>query len=833
MVALKMSKERIKEIDSYLKREHKAGTLNINEAKSILRTSNDTISKRLAVLNISPIGQNQVLLSTVDALNDWLKKNTFTVQGKKYYDNEQFIKEVMRLEDMNETKAIKRASYITKNVPELNIKNITPLKKGRGNKVKQLGEAFDNNKTFKDNYIKKHSNTKIADLTSDQLNTALGTLSKIKKDADLIPKDAITLQEFSKQSGIGEANVKALRSTFKNSARGKEFNRIFSFTVIPNQKTFINKTGLKDKIKEYKNFMDKDFASEATVERVNKFKNSKVIQKFLDDKDNNLWTKKGRTKAINVLGGATPYQASYAMSTLARAYDGDNIRGIDVKPNKDKAQFIFKSLTNLKERDPWSAPVYEQGLRQVNKELKGVGSFKTFKTTYTETMNEIFDDMKIPKKYRTSINEIIPVKGAYRNNIAPFAAFVDLTRSDLNRYIAGQQSDLSKAISYLDKYKNDTAKFQRKIKLFNEQTNVKRLAGIERKFGKEAADQVRLASLVEGTDVESVYNKADLDRYAKKGLDIRKFAKDKGYFIDVKGARPFFEVTKDDLRKAVLGLGKKDQLKYCSLLSRGGLPGDCAAAIDDNPVKAAQVFEQAPATNSAMQKVKSAATGFLNFAKKGGKFGAIAAAGAAAAGVVKTFMNDDPTTYLSNEDQQKNMLISMVTDPVVDKPKADSAILDYQLPVVGGAALAGTAAVAPSTIEAARSGALGAKKSGITKTGLKTVGRGLAALGTPAALLATEPLFIGGQIAEGDSLGEIATDPINYLGAAFADPATRFATKGLSPGISKAMRLGISPSVLKTVSRRFGLPGLALSLGISGYETFDDYRNKRGFFSEE
>ena len=231
--------------------------------------------------------------------------------------------------------------------------------------------------------------------------------------------------------------------------------------------------------------------------------------------------------------------------------------------------------------------------------------------------------------------------------------------------------------------------------------------------------------------------------------------------------------------------------------------------------------------------MKNAATGFLNFAKRGGKFGALAAAGAAGAGVVKTFMNDDPTTYLSNEDQQKNMLISMITDPVVDEPKSDAAILDYQLPVVGAGAAAGTAAVAPSTIEAARSGALGAKKSGITKTGLKTLGRGLASLGTPAALLATEPLFIGGQIAEGDSLGEIATDPINYLGAAFADPATRFATKGLGPTASKIMRLGISPSVLKTVSRRFGLPGLALSLGISGYETFDDYRNKRGFFREE
>ena len=100
--------------------------------------------------------------------------------------------------------------------------------------------------------------------------------------------------------------------------------------------------------------------------------------------------------------------------------------------------------------------------------------------------------MGIDKKYRTSINEIIPVKGAYRNNVAPFAAFVDLTRSDLNRYIAGQQSDLSKAMSYLDKYKDDTAKFQRKIKLFNEQTNVKRLAGIEKKFGKKLPTKLDL-----------------------------------------------------------------------------------------------------------------------------------------------------------------------------------------------------------------------------------------------------------------------------------------------------------------------------------------------------
>jgi len=271
----------------------------------------------------------------------------------------------------------------------------------------------------------------------------------------------------------------------------------------------------------------------------------------------------------------------------------------------------------------------------------------------------------------------------------------------------------------------------------------------------------------------------------------------------------------------------------CSLVpakrANGG-PITCVDAVEEAIQKEPEKLVQKA---SRLDKFKNAATGFLGLLKKGGKFGALAAAGAGAAAIVKPFMNDDPTTYLSNEDQQKNMLISMVTDPVVDEPKSDAAILDYQLPAIGAGAVAGTAATAPSTIKAARSRRFGKTPSGYTKTGLKTLGRGLTALGTPAALLATEPLFIGGQIAQGDSLGEIATDPINYLGAAFADPATRFATKGLGPTASKIMRLGISPGALRIASRAFGLPGLALSLGISGYEMYDDYKKKRGMFSEE
>jgi hypothetical protein len=238
-------------------------------------------------------------------------------------------------------------------------------------------------------------------------------------------------------------------------------------------------------------------------------------------------------------------------------------------------------------------------------------------------------------------------------------------------------------------------------------------------------------------------------------------------------------------------------------------------------------------SSPGLTKMKNAATGFLGFAKKGGKFGAIAAGGAAAAGLVKTFMNDDPTTYLSDENQQKNMLIDMVTSPMVDQPDSTPEILDWQLPALGATTVAGTAATAPSTIKATTSRALGAKQSGITKTALKTLGRGLAASGTPLGLAALEPLHIAGQVQAGDSLGEIATNPWNYAGLAFADDLSKFATKGVGPGIAKAMRLGISPAALRVGSRFLGMPGLALSLGISGYEMYDDYKKKRGWFSEE
>ena len=283
-----------------------------------------------------------------------------------------------------------------------------------------------------------------------------------------------------------------------------------------------------------------------------------------------------------------------------------------------------------------------------------------------------------------------------------------------------------------------------------------------------------------------------------------------------------FEENRKNVFKAANKLSKKEQLAVCSLLSRGGLPGDCAAAVNKDPVKAAEIFQQSDSTSPAMTKLKQASNSFLNFVKGPGPktFGAGAAVGTAV-GLVKLFKNDDPTTYLSNEDQQKNMLVDMATQPVsIDTERP--AILDYQLPALGGTLAASTAAVAPSTIKASKSRAFGIERKppGIAKTGLRVLGRGLGVAASPALLAPFAAGDIASQIAEGDSPTDIATNPFNYLYPAFADQTPKL-TRGLSPTLKKVARLGLSGPALRILSRA-GIGGFAASAAIQGLGLLDD-----------
>jgi hypothetical protein len=250
----------------------------------------------------------------------------------------------------------------------------------------------------------------------------------------------------------------------------------------------------------------------------------------------------------------------------------------------------------------------------------------------------------------------------------------------------------------------------------------------------------------------------------------------------------------------------------------------CVQAVEDAIEKNPQKLMQ---DASKIGKFKTAALGFL---KSGGfkTFSVAGLAGGAAAALVKEFRNDDPTTYLSNENQQKNMLVDMVTQPISeDMTRPD--ILDYQLPAVGASLAASTALGAPSTIKVSRdpssvpqfkSRGAGVEQKGLIRTGGRVLGKGLGIAASPGVLAPLAAMDIADQISEGDSLADIATNPINYTYPIFAEQTPRL-TRGLPSAFRKFARLGMSTPALRLLSRA-GIAGLGASLAIQGIGLLDD-----------
>jgi hypothetical protein len=221
-------------------------------------------------------------------------------------------------------------------------------------------------------------------------------------------------------------------------------------------------------------------------------------------------------------------------------------------------------------------------------------------------------------------------------------------------------------------------------------------------------------------------------------------------------------------------------------------------------------------------------------------FGRQFCAEAIAQPLVKQFRNDDPFTYLTDPDQQAGMLEALIEG---ERPKPRSEILDTATTagMVGAtaAAIPGTSALWKARRQPFTRMVDGVAKTrpgmGMPRAALGPVGKFISGAYTPAGLLAHEPLRIAQMRREGESWGEIAKSPTLWMGPAFADTMTKMATAGMkgSPRLAKALSLGISRPMLKTISRKFGMPGLALSAGLSGYDLWKDYKKKRGFFARD
>ena len=737
----------------------------------------------------------------VDELIEFLKPykgksiDTFTISEK--------IKEIFKGTLGNKTPA-KKLGDLRASSPEIfkNI-NITFTTKGQGN----WNKAWKNDPEFRKFFKKKRPGVVWDDLTVDERSIKQNTYKSYlydKAKAKAIPKNYIPFQSFLKKIGVSEDNFKEYRSNRKG-VYGDIQRRINDLFARKNfKKEVFYKDPSENAIKLFKKEVDKIIPQGI-------LKQTRTKQSVSDPGILKLH------KQLIENPNAKPVELAKA---IYKKTDSESLKKIG-----NDASRYSEVLTGTRVIPGFELP----GKKLINSILgnifvAGNGFFK-------------YGNNERRKAMLKERDKILNTKGEKFSTL----------RNALAKYYRGSGLAIDETAGLAATYKNAPG-YTELVQRISQDVNLRKGNTIDKDFSR------LLQKITDGNEAAGSYrgeNFKDLKGHVKLFNKFSKgFQKEYGIDTPIMEYKPGEKLVTSNLVKNFDKLSPEAQLNVTQLADQGiGIRTQAVPIAqmiqDTGDAKLIKRFETriGCASGCLVKTANEQPSKFMKIyesitksplARGAGKFGAIAAAGAAATGVVKTFMNDDPTTYLSNEDQQKNMLIDMVTGKLDDTPVEEAPIGDAYLPALGAVTVAGTAATAPSTIDAVRGGALGAKKSGITKTALKTLGKGLATTATPLGLLATEPLYLAEQVQEGASLGEMATDPFNYLGPAFVGQASDFATKGLkSPGIAKAMRLGISPGVLKTVSRRFGLPGLALSAGISGYEMFDDYRNKRGFFSEE
>jgi hypothetical protein len=264
------------------------------------------------------------------------------------------------------------------------------------------------------------------------------------------------------------------------------------------------------------------------------------------------------------------------------------------------------------------------------------------------------------------------------------------------------------------------------------------------------------------------------------------------------------------------------------------------------------------------------------------------AAGAGAGALVKQFRSDDPSTYLTNEGQMEGMLIEDVnqlgegvednifldnqfklelagaagltapiagqvyrtarqgTPPLLESPlEFDKELKDLKRTIrqithpdgkkAKKISEAGQQVIRSSKIrineiqDIIQSAKAGKEGSGVFRSALGlekgVLGKGLWALGAPIVQVPSTIGYIAQDVREGKDVGEIATNPLNYLGAAFMNPSVKaLARAGASRGLLGIASLGLAGTAvgavaLPAISIGAGLATLG-TLGYQGYKLF-------------
>jgi len=555
----------------------------------------------------------------------------------------------------------------------------------------------------------------------------------------------------------------------------------------------------------------------------NFIKDNKVITTdMLTDQNSNLnkFLKRNNMSLHQFLNGTLRYAEALKGNFIINLNDPVLAENA-IKTNKALSSKIYNTLEKSTKGKDMMSPVktamYRAAMADISDQLGNQETtFENYKNALQKRVRQY--GFKTPK----DVDEIIGVSASARNQLGPYAVFSRILDEDLNRGI-------------LKNYQRSLSVRTEKLRNAIAAGNMGEANNIVKNFKNEVylPTQVKLKQAGQPTNLLPELTlskptsktlgggKGRITELAKQGLDFEDFfEREKFGFKLPKGATTQKELLKQFATKNVNNIcqifGKAEGGRIGFASGGAGCGAEMAQALDEDPVGTANKVKDIKVEGGAVNRVKNAATAFLKFAGKGKVFGVAAVAGAGAGALVKQFKNDEPDTYLSNENQMKAMLVDTFEEDTLGKAS-----------IGGELAAAGLAVPGSGALYKARKG----KGFGAVRSALGPLGKAASGFATPLGMALTTPLNIASQVRAGDSLEDIATNPLNYLAPAFAGTLTREATRGMNPQgiLAKGLRLGMSPAAVRGVSKFFGLPGLALSLGYEGYDQYRKYKEGEGF----
>ena len=775
----------------------------------------------------------------IQKISDYL--NRLLASGKKFNLSLEEIKKKAKAPNA-ETATI--SAFIKREQNKGNFKNLS-IKKftGRGEVgVSKVDEIYKKNKKFRD-FVNQTIETPYKDLEIYQKSNAYKSFLLNQKLVKGAKGFTLTPTDMAKKLGLP---LQTLR-TYESKPNQDTSTRFIADNIKKIRTVGVNPTtGLRETVVRYKDpgvnvlknwnaLISSPKISSAMVDNIKEY--DKLFRKKLKDTKGQL---PDIGEVIQKTSMSTPTTVANTEALYSRLLRGETFRtDIDIAKDAVLGKKIINQLSLNTKNNARRSAFYRLALDNINKLYPNEsGNLETFKINFRNELKNVLG-LKQGQTVPFSVNEVIGLSTGESRGIQPFSVFVDAVDTNINEgELARYQGQFSKKISSIQKLlsgNTPNVEEAKRIALSLDSNRTTLINSLTKKgFTLDQINQLNLPDIKVGQTIDpKIYSPKTLERFKEAGLDIGQFAKDKGFYIDVKKAKPFWE---SNIKNTIVAAAQNNTGNVCNIFKgkvafskdggRIGFSGGCAKemaeAMETDRVGTLNNINQ---TQGIIPKFKNAALGFLKNPSIR-TFGIGAAVGTGI-GLVKAFRNDDPTTYLSNEDQQKNMLVDMATQPVsvdIDRP----AILDYQLPALGVAVAGSTALAAPSTIRASktdlkfasRSPGIERKKPGIAKTGLRVLGRGLGVAASPALLTPFAAGDIASQVAAGDSPIDIATDPLNYLYPALADQTPKL-TRGLSPTVRKVARLGLSRAALTGLSR-LGIGGFAASLGIQGLGLLDD-----------